>query len=138
MSFKIYGLTYEVEKKLLAAAAKEAFLYLDQDFEVNLRFVSEARIQELNRIYRRKDKVTNVLSFSPDPVESGGDVVICYKELKKEAKEWKLSISQAAAFLLVHGILHLAGFDHQKTPERDRMEKAEAEILDKVKIHVER
>lgn len=129
---KVYGQTYRVDKKLLRCAATSVFRYLDENFEVNLRFISEAKIKELNRIYRGKNEVTDVLSFKLDHDESGGDVVICYKECIRQAKTWKMHLADAAAFLLVHGILHLADFDHIKTVDRVRMEKAEDAILGKI------
>lgn len=135
----IIGQTYNLDQKLLKKAAKAAFEYLGGDFEVNLSFVSENRIRELNRDYRNKDEVTDVLSFKLDPNAFGGDVAICYSELKRDAKNlWKLPVSAAAAFLLVHGMLHLADFDHVKAADRDKMEEAEAKILASVGINLER
>jgi probable rRNA maturation factor len=134
----LFGTTYEVEPKTLQKAAKAAFEWLEEDFEVNLRFVSERRIKELNRIYRNRDLTTDVLSFVLDPNEHGGDIVICYKEVRHQAAKWHMNLYDAAAFLMVHGILHLAGFDHLKTAERAKMEQAEAEILNSVGIKVER
>lgn len=139
MALNVIGQTYGIEKKLLLAAAKEVFLYLGEDFEVNLRFVSENTIKELNRVYRKKDEVTDILSFNLDKAENNGDIAICYSELKKDAKAlWKIDISKAAGFLLVHGMLHLAGFDHTKPQERAKMEKTENAILDKLRIKIER
>jgi probable rRNA maturation factor len=138
LALSIFGSTYEVDKKALEGVAREAFLYLGADFEVNFRFVSEAQITKLNKVYRKKNRVTDVLSFKLDSDESGGDVVICYKELIREAKAWKMSPSDTACFLLVHGILHLAGYDHTNPAERAKMEKTEKEVLKKKGIEVER
>lgn len=138
MMFKIIGPTYKINKKLLSLAAKEAFLYLGKDFEVNLLFVTPKRIQELNRIYRHKDKITDVLSFKLDDKESGGDIVVCLAQAKEDAKCSRLNLEQEVALLLVHGMLHLAGFEHTKAHNRAKMEKAEKEILSKVGIEVER
>ena len=133
------GETYNLDENLLNRAAKEAFDYLGGDFEVNLSFVTPERIRELNRDYRHKDEVTDVLSFKLDPNVFGGDIAICFSELESDAKNlWKLPISEAAAFLLVHGILHLADYDHTNATDRAKMVKAEDEILAKVKINVER
>jgi probable rRNA maturation factor len=135
---KVFGSTFEVEKRLLKKVSAEAFLYLSEDFEANLRFVSEKKIRELNRIYRNRDLPTDILSFSLDPGNHGGDIVICYKEVKSQAKKWRISVTDAAGFLLIHGILHLAGFEHTKTSDRVKMEKAEENILKKVGIKIER
>lgn len=138
MALLIFGNIYELDKKVLEDVSSEAFLYLGEDFEVNFRFVSEAQIKKLNKVYRGKDKVTDVLSFKLDADESGGDVVICYKELLREAKSWGMTPTNTTAFLLIHGILHLTGFDHTNPKERARMEKAEEAILIKKGIKIER
>jgi probable rRNA maturation factor len=134
----IFGSTFEVKEGLLKRVSKEAFLYLKRDFEINLRFVSEKKIRELNRIYRNRDLATDILSFSLDKEVLGGDIVICYKEAQFQAKKLQIKISDAACILLAHGILHLAGFEHTKTIDRDRMEKAEIKILSNVGINLER
>lgn len=138
MALFVFGNTFEADKRVLEGVANEAFLYLGEDFDVSFRFVSEAQIRKLNRIYRKKDKLTDVLSFKLDKGEVGGDIVICYKELLREAKQWSMSVSDTASFLLTHGILHLAGFDHTNGPERAKMELAEAKILKKRGIRIER
>lgn len=138
MAFNVFGSTFEVKKELLSAAAKEAFLYLGGDFEVNLRFVSQKRIRELNKTFRNRDIATDVLSFKLDPNVSGGDIAICYKEVQRQAKNLHINVSENAAFLLVHGILHLAGFEHTKTEDRAKMEKAEEEILKKIGVKIGR
>lgn len=134
MAFKIFGTIYDLDEKLLRDAANEAFLYLGGEFEVNLKFVSQEEIRELNKTYRNKDSVTDVLSFGVDPGQPGGDIVIYYEELQRDAKEWELTTSEAGAFLLVHGILHLSDYDHTNAEDRAKMEKAEEEILSKVGV----
>jgi len=134
----IFGSTFEVERSILMKASDEIFSHLKKDFEVNLRFVSEKRITELNRVYRGKNKPTNVLSFKIDKDSSGGDIVICYKEAKRDAKRWGIDPSLSASLLLVHGILHLAGYEHKKTKDRDRMEEIENKIIKKLGTEIER
>lgn len=138
MALKIFGNTFEIDKKALEAAAKEAFLHLRDDFDVNFRFISESRMKELNRVYRKKDRVTDVLSFKLDQSEPGGDVVICYKEVNREAKLWQMAQTDVASFLLIHGLLHLWGMDHENRGERVKMEKAETAILKKIGIKLNR
>ena len=135
---KVFGNTYEVSREALEAQAKEAFLYIGDDFEVNFRFVSEERIKKLNRVYRSKNRSTDVLSFKLEEDMAGGDIVICYKEAVSEAKAWKMSLDQTVSLLLVHGILHLAGFDHTNPKDRAKMEAHEAAILEKKGIKIER
>lgn len=134
----VFGSTFEVKERLLKEISQEAFLYMKCDFEINLRFVSIKKIKELNRIYRNRDLATDILSFSLDDEIQGGDIVISYKEVQAQAKKWQISTTDAACILLVHGILHLAGYEHTKTADRAKMEKAEETILVKVGLKIER
>ena len=133
----IFGSTFEINERLLKKTSAEAFLYLADDFEANLRFVSEKKIRELNRIFRNRDLSTDILSFNLEADSPSGDLVICYKEVKSQAKKWRISATEAASVLLVHGILHLAGYEHTKTADRVKMEKAEETILRKVGVKIE-
>jgi probable rRNA maturation factor len=134
----VCGLTFEVSKRVLGRVAKETFLYLGADYEVNLRFVSQKKIRELNRMYRNRDMATDVLSFNLNDNEYGGDIAICYKEAQRQAKKWRLTVTEASSLLLTHGMLHLAHFSHTKTLDRDKMEKAEETILKKAGVRIER
>ena len=119
------------------AAADEAFLYLGADFEANLSFINGAEIKRLNSVYRGQKKPTDVLSFKLDD-ESGGDIVICQEIADKEASEWGLEFSAMYQLLTIHGILHLAGLDHEKVKDRAKMEDAEALIMEKLGVTLER
>lgn len=132
--FRTFGSTHSIKKDILEKTAKAVFSYLGKEFEINLRFVSKNKIKELNRIYAGNDKVTDVLSFGED----GGDIAICYSVMLTEAKQWNMTPTETSAFLLTHGVLHLAGFDHKNEKERDKMEKAEEEILKSLGIVVKR
>jgi probable rRNA maturation factor len=100
--------------------------------EIALRFVDEEEARALNRDYRGKDSATNVLSFSyeTDPLLQG-DLVVCVPVLKREAAEHGMSLSAHCAHLIVHGLLHLQGYDHE-TGEADAtaMEAKEREIME--------
>lgn len=106
---------------------------------VVLRFVGEEEGQELNRDYRGKDYATNVLSFEFDwPAELEkpddepdylGDLVICVPVVEKEAQEQKKEFRQHLAHLVVHGMLHLQGFDHLTDAEAEEMESLEISIM---------
>ena len=91
--------------------------------EIGLVFVSAKKIQELNKTYRGQDKPTNVLSFE------GGDIVICPEVAKAEAKESGFTQKYWMTHLVVHGILHLAGYGHERPRDILDMEKAEREAL---------
>ena len=99
--------------------------------EVTVRFVDSAEGQALNRDYRGKDYATNVLSF---PYESGtslsGDLVLCLPIVEREAQEQDKSQEAHFAHLIVHGMLHLQGYDHEaSSDDAERMEALEQQIL---------
>jgi probable rRNA maturation factor len=98
---------------------------------VTVRYVAEAEGRRLNRDFRGKDYATNVLSF---PYGEGGalrgDIVICAPVVAREAKAQSKDVAAHHAHLLVHGLLHLAGYDHEKgAAEAKRMEARERRIL---------
>ncbi|HEY6897945.1 MAG TPA: rRNA maturation RNase YbeY [Rhodocyclaceae bacterium] len=101
---------------------------LAEDGEVTLRFVDAEEGQALNRDYRGKDYATNVLSFPYEyaPVMMG-DLVLCPAVVQREAKEQGKSDEAHWAHLIVHGILHLRGYDHETGPE----EAAEMEAMER-------
>jgi len=103
--------------------------------ELSIRIVDEQESAELNRRYRQRDKPTNVLSFpfdAPPGVAVGwlGDLVICAAVVAREAREQHKSGDAHWAHMVVHGVLHLCGYDHQHAPEAKRMETLETGILD--------
>ncbi len=105
-----------------------------QEAEVTIRLVDEQESQQLNHQYRGKDKPTNVLSF-PFEAPSGitihllGDIIICKQVVEKEALEQKKSLSAHWAHMVVHGTLHLLGYDHIEDDEAQQMESLETEIM---------
>lgn len=104
------------------------------DVEMTVRLVDEAESHELNFTYRGKDKPTNVLSFPfecPDEVELGllGDLVICRQVVEKEAEEQGKPLMAHWAHMVVHGSLHLLGYDHIDDAEAEEMEHLETEIM---------
>jgi probable rRNA maturation factor len=125
-------------EELLTDVAGEVFSYLGEEFEVNVKFVCEKCIQGLNREFRGKNEPTNVLSFNASGGEKGGDIAICEPVVEKEARELNFEPQELCMLYLVHGMLHLAGFDHTSVPERDKMEKMEETILAKVGVQIER
>jgi len=102
--------------------------------EVTVRIVDEAESQQLNRDYRGKDKPTNVLSFpfeSPPGVELDllGDLIICRQVVEREADEQSKPLMAHWAHMVVHGSLHLLGYDHIEDDEAEEMESLETEIM---------
>ncbi|MEY0233934.1 rRNA maturation RNase YbeY [Providencia manganoxydans] len=102
--------------------------------EVTIRVVDEAESHHLNLIYRGKDKPTNVLSFpfeAPPEVELPllGDLIICRQVVEQEALEQQKTAEEHWAHMVVHGCLHLLGYDHIEDDEAEEMEGLETEIL---------
>lgn len=100
--------------------------------EVTVRYVAAAEARRLNRRYRGKDYATNVLSFpyAARRDRVAGDVVICAPVVAREAREQGKACEAHHAHLLVHGLLHLRGYDHELGPaEARRMERRERAIL---------
>ena len=88
-----------------------------------MRIVGANESRRLNRIYRKNNTPTNVLSFDT------GDIVLCHPVIAREAREQGKAIAAHYAHLVVHGVLHLRGYDHKKKREAARMERAERRIL---------
>ena len=99
---------------------------------MTIRYVAESEGRKLNRSYRGKDYATNVLTFIYGTKPLEGDVVICAPVVAREAKAQGKSVAAHHAHLLVHGLLHLQGFDHERRDEAARMENRERRILAKL------
>jgi probable rRNA maturation factor len=102
--------------------------------ELSVLFVGPARSRSLNRRYRGRDHSTNVLSFpaaqrSPGQRLALGDLVICPQLLRREARAQGKSMRAHWMHLVIHGTLHLIGYDHQRPAEAQRMERREARLL---------
>jgi probable rRNA maturation factor len=117
--------------------------------EITVRIVDDAEIHQLNQQYRDKDKATNVLSFPfempelvlPDGVHLDesmsnflGDIVICAQVVKQESKQQNKMIGHHWAHMLIHGTLHLLGYDHIEEQDAQEMEGIEIAILQKLAI----
>ena len=104
------------------------------EVEMTVRIVDEAESHELNLTYRGKDRPTNVLSFPfecPDEVELPllGDLVICRQVVEREAAEQEKPLMSHWAHMVVHGSLHLLGYDHIEDDEAEEMESLETQIM---------
>ena len=97
--------------------------------ELTLRIVGSAESRALNRRFRGKDKPTNVLSFPYDDQGVLGDVVICAPVVQRESREQLKPSAAHWAHMVVHGVLHLLGYDHIKPSDARRMEARERAIL---------
>ena len=97
--------------------------------EITVRLVDSAEGSSLNRDYRGKNQPTNVLSFSYTQHPLSGDIVLCVPVVMQEASQQGKSLIAHYAHLIVHGMLHLQGWDHQNDAEASAMEARETEIV---------
>ena len=103
---------------------------LAQDAQVTLRIVSQSEGRRLNREFRGKDYPTNVLTFAySDQRPLSGDIVLCAPVVQREARTQQRSLTAHYAHLVVHGMLHLQGYDHQRAAAARRMQSLESEIV---------
>ena len=122
---------------LLTRAIKAVVGYesTDDAVEVSVSFMSADEIQALNRDYRGKDAPTDVLSFPVNdalaigPGRPLGDIVICMDVARQQAEEYGHSLERELAFLVVHGVLHLLGYNHETLEDETEMCAAQDETL---------
>lgn len=148
----------EIDEKLFNKVAKVVLdtVGIKDKVEISLAIVGDGRMRKLNKIYRGNNRVTDVLSFdnksvlkylskafprlekdneiefveTPDGVKKLGEVIICYPQAKKQAKRAEHSLELELTILLIHGILHLLGYDHEKDQKQAKeMREMEDKIL---------
>ncbi len=100
---------------------------LGKDYSLSLVFIGDKRSRKLNRTFRGKDKPTNILSFTLD--KKTGEIFIAVSVAKRQAKSFGRKLDNFIAFLFIHGLMHLKGYDHSST-----MEKAEEKLRKKFSI----
>lgn len=122
---------HEVQR---AFAAVEHFLHPRRAWRVSVAFVSEAEIRGLNARYRGKDKVTDVLSFGDREGEHLGEVLLCYAQARRQAVQQGHTVRDENLFLLVHGLLHLFGMDHERPLDAKKMFGLQTRILESLGI----
>ena len=123
-------------------------LYDVKDSEVSITLTDDKTIHELNRNYRGIDRPTDVLSFafheSDEPeiitddideaIDTLGDIVVSVERAKTQAEDYRHSLRREIVFLIVHGMLHLLGYDHMEEAERLEMEKEQAYVMSQLGI----
>ncbi|WP_295630432.1 rRNA maturation RNase YbeY [uncultured Mitsuokella sp.] len=135
----------EYVQNVTAAAEKVGELYGVDNGEVSITLTNNDYIHELNREYRGIDRPTDVLSFalneSEEPEVTGGsdinvlgDLVISVERAEEQAKDFGHSVKREMAFLTVHGMLHLLGYDHMEEADRLEMEKEQRFVMEKLGI----
>jgi len=100
--------------------------------DVSIVFVGDVRMQALNKAYRHKDKVTDILSFDGDR-DLFGEIIIDYAQIKRQAKIFSKSVKDELVFILIHGLLHLQGYDDKTEKGRLEMEKLGEKYVKKIK-----
>lgn len=139
-----YAINYRRKIKKLFKFTMDK-LGFGQAYSVNITFVDEDEIKELNKTYRNVEKVTDVLSFPllsdedkdidyGEKYEDIGDIVICKSVAKIQAKEYGHSYIREVCFLSLHGLLHLLGYDHIEKQDEEKMTKVQSEILEELGI----
>jgi len=128
MKLEINNLTKSrISKKFLEEVAEKTVKFLKiKDLE-SLVIIGDARMQGLNKKYRKRNRVTDILAFDY------GEIFICLPQAKRQAKKLGHSVKKELSILLIHGILHLAGYRDEKPVEYDRMMKEQEKILLKLK-----
>ncbi|MFJ7729752.1 rRNA maturation RNase YbeY [Neobacillus sp. NPDC097160] len=129
----------EIERIINFAAKQQK---IEEQSEVSITFVSNERIQEINREYRDKDMPTDVISFAMEELGEGemeltgvemprvlGDIIVSIPRTKEQAAEYGHSFERELGFLAVHGFLHLLGYDHMTEEDEKEMFTLQKEIL---------
>jgi probable rRNA maturation factor len=129
----------KIDKRKIRQALKTVTNHLGcSDKYISVSFVDDNEIRVLNKNYLAKNRPTNVLSFSMQENDYGGinpqvlgDIVISAQTAKKDARKGGLTVNQEIDFLLIHGLLHLLGFNHEKTTKdkAKKMEQKEKELF---------
>lgn len=122
--------------------ANMAFKTIEKPVEISLVFMNDDAIRVLNREYRGKDKPTNVLSFAMLGADDGpdvdivtlGDIILSYETIAREAEIYDCSIEDHTVHMIVHGCLHLMGYDHIEEDDANIMETLEIRILELMNI----
>ena len=127
--------------RAVPAALAEAEVDVVDGVELSLVFTDDDAIQSLNAEWRQKDKPTNVLSFPAFPMAPGdplppmlGDIVLAYETVAREAELEQKPLENHITHLIIHGLLHLLGYDHETDEEAEEMEALERQALARLAI----
>jgi probable rRNA maturation factor len=124
-------------RRAIAACLEQTLFLLPKTSELSILLCDDAKIRELNKEWRKIDKATNVLSFpvgDPKLESLLGDIVISFETLDREARTEGKTFSDHYLHMIVHGFLHLLGFDHEVIEEAKVMEQCEREVLARIGI----
>ena len=126
----------DIEKAIKTALS---FFDMGNGYQVSVSFVDKDEIHKLNREFRNTDRVTDVLSFPMEEVDPRGvnilgDIVICMEQAECQAEEFGHSVVREVAYLSVHSVLHLLGYDHEREEDKLEMRAMEKQIMKKLGI----
>ena len=135
----------KLTERVIQAAVAKAAVCEDEDesqWEISVLLTDDAQVRSLNRDWRGQDKATNVLSFGAPPADDLpegvpmmlGDIAVALETTRREAEEMGKPLADHFSHLMVHGMLHLLGFDHETEAQADEMEPLEIEILSGLNI----
>lgn len=129
----------ETIKKIVVACINEEEYLEGKNIEVNIECTDEGHIKEINKEYREIDKVTDVLSFpmfEKEELEANafdniilGDIIICIQRVKEQAIEYGHSFEREFMYMVVHGMFHILGYDHEIDEDKKIMREKEEKIL---------
>jgi probable rRNA maturation factor len=125
----------KINKKSFSQVAKKVLSGENRRTEIlSLAFINKAEMKKLNLKFRKKNKPTDVLSFNLDEKEYLGEIVICPEIVKNNSEKFGVSFKEELLKVFVHGILHLCGYDHEKSiKDAQKMEAKQEEYLSKIK-----
>ncbi|MFB6225789.1 MAG: rRNA maturation RNase YbeY [Candidatus Paceibacteria bacterium] len=130
-----------VGEEEISSIVNQVFKQLDQTGLVSVHQIGDDKMRELNREYRDKDSTTDVLSFSMQEGDSFsreskdyGDIFISAPQVKRQAKEYGVSPTDEFKRMLVHGVLHLSGYDHKQNDEAEEMYSLQEDLLDNISV----
>ena len=134
-----YCLDKNLENKLIKAfeylCSKEKIL----NSSINFRILNDIEMTELNRKFRKKNKSTNVLSFTNEDISKSltgnlGDIAVSYEFLEEESKQLNKNFDDHIIHMLIHGVYHILGLDHENDATANKMENKEIELLKELNI----
>ncbi|MGE0232715.1 MAG: rRNA maturation RNase YbeY [Flavobacteriaceae bacterium] len=126
-----------IDEDFAAGVASCLAAFIDVQGEASLMLSDDDHVRALNERFRQKDRPTNVLSFPPGPGSPEnylGDVILALQTVRREADEEHKRFDHHVAHLIVHGLLHLAGYDHENDEEAEEMEALERDVLARLGI----
>ena len=134
-----YCLDKNLENKLIKAFEYLCLKEKISNSSINLRILNDSEMKELNKKFRKKNKSTNVLSFTNEDISKSltgnlGDIAVSYEFLEDESKQLNKNFDDHIIHMLIHGVYHILGLDHENDATANKMENKEIELLKELNI----